>query len=608
MISAVNTNWEKENPRLYLTLRLCLSYALAAVLWLLVLDWALEYGFGAAQMPFWLIPAKNGLFVIFSALGLWDWIQQANRKEAAIEKESREKEYEKRLAELSLTESKRMFNSLFDVSSDAIALCKLDGAFIHANAAFSELTGYDAEELSEMTFQSLTRSGWKGEESRILRDQVGKRGFSDLYEKECLCKDGSFVPVNVRLSVFYDSDGQPAGMFGLVRDVRKQRERYFSVVQAKKEAEEAREVQNRFLTVVGQELRTPLNPIIGYSDLLLSEDVSDQDRDFLNVIRSSALEMSRLVEDILYFALIDSGEAGLDETVFRLEELMATLVNEAQPLASKQSIDLTYRYDWKTCAVRGDKERIRQVLSSLLSNACKFTRKGSVSLRCGLLSGREEDTVFRFQVEDRGFGIPEGLQDEIFEPFKKAAHAPGVGIGLGLAVSKKLVTAMGGSIMARNNEDGGATFIVDLPLPVESFPETDSSAEASKNGPLSERYNILVVEDDLTSRRFAKDLLSYLGCEVSMAANGEESLRRLEEQRYDLVLMDLNMPVMDGFEATSRIRGKSSLNRDVPVVAMTALSNRQTEERCHESGMSDYVTKPMTVNSFEEVLRKWLER
>lgn len=707
--------------------RLCFSYAVAATLWLVVLDWALAR---ALEEPvlLWLIPLKNALFVVLSAIGLWDfasrflrkrwqdeeeivrmqerlrllseasqdaiwltvWDQNAKRfrieyanpslaevwgrsiedidkaqhvfsewihdDDTSLAKQKVESFFAgtagrsldiefrllrpdgsirwlwtkaemvfgkrgeplrvagvtrdlsaKKQAELALVDSERLFKSLFNSSHDAIARCDMDGSVVDGNEAFHELTGYGRKELHDLKLPSLTPESVERDEDSEAREQVASRGFSDLYEQEFRRKDGSVVPVSVRLSVFRDCEGRAAGMFGIVRDVSAEKRQYDEVLRAKEEAESARDAQNRFLTVVSHELRTPLNPIIGYTDLLLSREQETMQQEFLSIIRNSALGMSGLISDILDFARIESGESELESTPFRITELLDSVVQQFAPVARLNENRLEARYEWKNCAVVGDKEKIRLVLSNLVSNACKFTKKGEIVLRCSYLGAAGDVARFRFSVEDNGIGIAESEQARIFQPFRQAEQSPGLGAGLGLTVAEKLVSTMGGSISVESKLGDGSVFSVDLPLPIEAMEAEPPRRDIGEMLGEGRTRDVLVVEDDATNLKFATDMLDHFGCNVAIARNGEESLELLQKRRFDLVLMDVTMPVMDGCEATSRLRLSEGPNKNVPVIAMTANVTRKAEVDCLRSGMNGFVTKPVSLAEFRDVLGKWLE-
>lgn len=719
-----------EDSYKWLYKRLCISYAIAAVLWLLALDWALALAIQDPALLDWIIPVKNVIFITFSALGLWDYVQKHFKRQRAAERKvsmmqerlrllsqassdgiwiavanasgdiekleyanpcfttiwgrsaeewesssesfwdwiheedrawakprmkaflqgkgprsldiefkvvqekggsrtiwtkaellSKSGELPTRVAGVSrdlsirmkkeeaLLESERMFKSLFNGSRDAIVLCSLDGKFIEVNDAFLDLTGYEAKELRGMDFQSLTRREWKPKEQRIITEQVVERGFSDLYEKECRKKDGSYIPVNVRMSVFNNADGMPAGMFGIVRDTTQEKRQFRDVLQAKEDAIMVSESQNRFLRIVSHELRTPLNPIIGYADLLLSRYEDPLQQDFLNIIKESATGMVRTIGDILEYADVDSGDCEIEETPFRIAELLDAIVKEAGHAAATNGNDIEAIYEWKNCAVRGDPRKISQILSNLVTNACKFTRNGIIRVSCNLLEGWGDDAVFRFAVEDNGIGIHESQLRDIFEPFKRAGETPSYGIGLGLALCRRLTTVLEGKISVESTVGVGSTFYLDIPMPIETMDAAELVAGSfGETRQFSEGSRVLVVEDDMANRIFASDLLNHFGCDVETALNGEESLDALSKEEFDLVLMDLSMPVMDGIEATTRLRKSKGINRNVPVVAMTAHANKQVQSDCRRIGMNDFIAKPVTISSFEDLLQRWLSK
>lgn len=512
-----------------------------------------------------------------------------------------------RAAEQERQDSERLFRSLFDNSRDGIALCSPDGSFIDANVAFFELTGYSWEELRSMSFQSLTSEGHAEEENSRFEEEVWERGFSEVYEKQCRRKDGQTVTVSSRVCALGGDEGAPAGFFAIVRDIELERRHREELTFAKDLAESASEAKNRFLTVVSQELRTPLNPVIGYADLLLSRELGEMERGFIQIIRDSALHMSRLTSDIIEFARIESGESTIEETPFRIPELLESVAEEMRETVEAKGNTLECQYHWKVSAVLGDKERIRKILTNLLSNASRFTKSGVVTLSCGLLSGEGKDAVFRFTVRDTGVGIPESLKRDIFDPFRHGSHDFGFGAGLGLAICRQLAQSMDGAISLESKLGSGTAFYVDLPLPV-VLQRDAGPLEAFAPGERARAFKVLLVEDDAANLNYAQALLGHMGCAVAIARDGEESLELLVQDRFDLVLMDLGLPRMDGFETIEILRAREGPNQSVPVIALTARVSEAARARCKATGINDFLAKPVTATVFQDVLNRWLSQ
>ena len=387
---------------------------------------------------------------------------------------------------------------------------------------------------------------------------------------------------------------------------------------AKKAAEEANQAKSRFLAHMSHEIRTPLNGVLGMLELLLLTPLSDTQRSHLAIARTSGETLLAVIEDVLDLSKIEAGRITLDEADFDLPALLRdigallTLQAEMKGLHLRTSLapDLPR---W----VRGDSSRLRQILVNLASNAIKFTEEGFISIAAACEPDGAGGPRVRFAVSDTGIGLSRDQLSAVFEPFVQADSSSTRrygGTGLGLAISKQLVEMMGGEIGVDTQQGAGSTFWFTAPFAAASSSEPEAPTvrcarpaavppECNNGGPKPRQPKILLVEDNSTNMAVALAQLSKLGYSGETASNGAEAVDAVRRTDYDLILMDLHMPVMDGFEATRRIR--ETERRHVPIVAVTADAMRGDREHCLRQGMDDYLSKPMRLRDLSGLVRKW---
>jgi signal transduction histidine kinase/ActR/RegA family two-component response regulator len=391
-----------------------------------------------------------------------------------------------------------------------------------------------------------------------------------------------------------------------------------SLTLAKDMAEASARAKADFLANMSHEIRTPMNGVLGASDLALSS-ASDQERiEYLHIIRSSAESLLSIINDILDFSKIDAGKLTLESVAFNLEEVVSGSLAACLPTAIKKGVIMIKEVQPSVPRfLLGDSVRIRQVLVNLIGNAVKFTETaGAVVVLAEAVGGGSEECRIRLSVNDTGVGIPADKTGQIFEAFSQADTSSTRkfgGTGLGLTICQRLVGLMGGVIEVRSTEGVGSSFHFTVTFPVVKQPPAVIAKSAEM--PESESVpplTVLLVEDNLTNQKIAKTMLLKLGHFVSVASNGQEGVHAFQSGRFDLVFMDCQMPVMDGFEATRAIRDYEASEfgkreRTVPIVALTAHAMEGDRERCIAGGMTDYITKPLSLSSLKDCLTRTYE-
>jgi len=384
--------------------------------------------------------------------------------------------------------------------------------------------------------------------------------------------------------------------------------------QALQKAELANTAKSEFLANMSHELRTPMSGVIGMMDLLLDGPLTAEQREQLHTAQGCAHSLLALLNDLLDLSKIEAGKMDLEEIPFEIRKLVADCVRTHQVRADSKAITLSWEADpGVPQRLLGDPLRVRQILSNLFSNAVKFTEKGQVHTSIRLdrpAQGPDQPAILRIAVSDTGAGIPLEKQTWIFEKFTQADGSTSRkfgGTGLGLTITKSLVELHGGAISVQSEAGKGSVFTVTLPLLVAPEPAAPQNRQSALTSgiPVSEQGPILLVEDNMINQKVVVSLLRKKGYQVEIASNGQQALEHLAAGRYRLILMDVQMPVLDGLEATRRIRENPAW-ATLPIVAMTAHAMNGDRERCLQAGMNAYLAKPVDHKYLLKLVEQYL--
>jgi PAS domain S-box-containing protein len=499
----------------------------------------------------------------------------------------------------------RFYEAVVEDGSDIIFVVDYQANVLYHNNSVKPTLGYGNKALVGKNFLDYIHPTQEVEIQKKL-ESCKKRPYTKGVEFMFLCRNGSykfleFNAINLK---------QKEGISGLIMDCR-------DITQRKKDEEEllrAQKARELFVANISHEIRTPINGISGMATLLSNNPSAEDSRTYLTAIKSASENLKVIINDILDLSSIESGKLKFERIGFSLQDLVVSVMSSFKAQALTRNLQLTYSIDDRARRVfMGDPVRLNQILLNLIGNSLKFTHRGSIKLNASILKSGKEKSLVQFDVIDTGIGIPKEKMETIFESFSQADASVTRkygGTGLGLTIVKQLVEMQKGWIKVTSEEDAGSTFTVAIPYDhgkankaTEAFrlhAESKSMADFSGS-------TILLVEDNDINRLYAGSILKSCGCKVEIAENGLVAIGKLKNVNVDLVLMDIQMPVMDGFEATKAIRSGDNETREVPIIALTANATAKVIEKCMTAGMNDHLGKPFTPEELYIKLEKYLQ-
>ncbi|MGQ9486633.1 MAG: ATP-binding protein [Armatimonadota bacterium] len=534
-------------------------------------------------------------------------------------------------------EQLRLHTRAMVMAANAIVITDRNGTIQWVNPAFTQMTGYSPEEAI-------------GKNPRILKSGKHDRAFYQQMWETILAgqvwrgelnnrrKDGTIYTEEMTIAPVWDDRGHITHFIAIKQDITERKLVQQQLEEALQQAQEASRAKSEFLANMSHEIRTPMNGILGMAQLLMDTPLSEEQRDYVTTLKSSAESLLSLLGDILDITKIEAGKMVLQYAPFDLRQMVHEVAHLFDAHAKEKGLHLHVHITADIPPrLIGDELRLRQILSNFAGNAVKFTEQGSITIHVSADGAQPADrekairerfnispnhpTMWvRLEVSDTGIGIPADKQEVIFESFTQADASTTRqygGSGLGLAINRKLIELMGGAVGVESEEGKGSTFWVTLPLFVpnmeqysgvtgDSVPQQEHCAGDSANVGDHPRGRVLLVEDNEVNRKVAIHLLQKLGYEADVARDGVEAVEKTANHHYDAVLMDIHMPRMDGLEATRRIRERERFTGDRQVIiAITASAMKEDVERCFTAGMDDYLSKPVKMEALRAMLEKY---
>lgn len=512
----------------------------------------------------------------------------------------------------SSTVSRDFMQSIYRGVVDMLLILNTDFTIRNVNEAYEELLGYREDELKGLHLSELVHERDKPALMKLL-GQFQDRGKCLNVELLLNAKQEYAVPASCSFSCLMNNEKKVDGILVIAKDITEIKKKERELEEAKTKAEAASEAKSSFLSSMSHEIRTPLNGVMGFTGLLMETDLSESQAQYVHLIKTSGTTLTRLLNDILDLHRIESDKLFLEMIPFHIRESISSNLGPYKQLAQNKNISFTYSFSESLPAVvLGDPTRIGQVLINLVSNAIKFTERGGVRVFIDAEDIAEEHGAFQLKctVTDTGIGIPEEKQSLIFDSFTQADQSftrNYGGSGLGLAISRKLAGLMQGGLGVVSplpGQSNGACFWFTVPLkPVLSQESSSTHADTDTEFKLQKGTQILVVDDNALNVMLMEDVLENLGATVTTAQGGKEAIETAQSKSFDLVFMDVEMPNMNGLEATMLLR---NLNFSSPIIAFSANAYKDDIQKSIKAGMNDHLCKPFDRDELIKLLKKWI--
>jgi two-component system sensor histidine kinase/response regulator len=519
---------------------------------------------------------------------------------------------EQRAAERRSRREEATLASLISSIPDPIFYKDLDGRYLGCNEAYAAMVGMVPDQVRGKTADDLPFTQEVRDRIRARNRLVLQTLQPNAQENWNSYPDGRQVLFESVVSPLWDDQGRVRGLLGVGRDITDRKRQEEEIRHAKEIAEDATRMKSEFLANMSHEIRTPMNAIIGLSHLVLKTELNPRQRDYLHKVQASGQHLLGIINDILDFSKIEAGKLEMEDAPFELQALLdhtRTLVGEK---CHAKGLDLAFEVGAGVPShVRGDQLRLGQVLLNYANNAVKFTERGRILISVQAGERTADGIELRFNVTDTGIGLTQEQQGRLFQSFSQADTSTTRrfgGTGLGLAISKRLAQLMGGDVGVQSEPGLGSTFWFTARLGLGAESGGQDSDALAQFGPVDCLLGrrVLLVEDNEINQLVGRELLETVGLQVDVAANGAIAVQMVQRQPYELVFMDMQMPVMDGLAATRAIRALPG-HGSLPIVAMTANAMQQDRDRCTEAGMQDYLAKPVDPGEMLRLALRWLQ-
>ncbi len=515
-----------------------------------------------------------------------------------------------------LVESEEKLRKIINTSLDAVIYINEDGNVVEWSSQAEKIFGYTSEEvmgelMGDLIVPLKHRESHARGMKRFLATGEGPV-LNNRIEISAINKEGKEFPIELSISPI-KIDGKHF-FSGFIRDITERKRAEKELIDARKSAEQARLAEQQFLANMSHEIRTPMNAVIGMTHLLYETNPSDAQKEYLDSLRFSADSLMGIITNILDLSKIEAGEIEFEQRTFNLPELLKSLQQTFQFKVREKPISVVLEIDSniKNHFI-GDSVRLTQILTNLLGNSSKFTEKGTIGVRTKILASTKDQYILQFQIHDTGIGIEKKNIGKIFENFKQAEI--GItrkfgGTGLGLTIVKQLIELQGGSIEVQSKKGQGSVFTIVMPFKNSGILLSELSMKeemVSNAAEILKSIELLVVEDNIMNQKLIKRILELWECPHEIASNGVHALEFTKKKKYDLILMDIHMPEMDGCETTINIRSDlNNINHETPIIALTAAALLDEKNRALNAGMNDFITKPFSPKQLRRAMIKWL--
>jgi PAS domain S-box-containing protein len=501
---------------------------------------------------------------------------------------------------------------LVENMGDLISRHQPDSTVTYVSPSCVNILGYEQDELRNKPSFDFIHPYDIRQTKDIINDAASRQADSYLLQHRIKHKNGHYVWVETLGKLIYSKAGKLREVQCNVRDITSRKQQEEELRKAKEKAEHINQAKTEFLMNVSHDIRTPMNVMKGFNDLLMKTDLNNDQKKYCEMIKRKGEDLIRLIEDIIDISAVEKGKIRIHHSPVSICDIAEDIKETAEILIGEKDIVFECSVsDNVSRKLLGDTLRLKQILENLCSNAVKYTEKGRISLIISDMDKKHEgnERIIRFEVEDTGLGISEENISYIFEPYSRfyelGKGKENEGAGLGLHIVETLIREMGGEITVQSEKGKGSKFLFELKMEETGVPDDQEKGTMPEvrdvKGDVREMH-ILIAEDDKDNRELISCAFNDTGCDIHFACNGKEVLEEAKRRSYDLILMDLRMPGMDGFEATEIIR--RDVDKKVPIIALTAHAMDWVEDKCRNAGMNGFIEKPVDIDKLKALIQQ----